>query len=134
MIAGCTYKKSQLALLRFAIDRERRRLVRILDTKDPGDFERAYTKLFIEIFRHEEENQQYESRKHFGFKSAEDEGKYYTECSWSDDLCDYYNAHDPEDPDYLWCPITKEYERSSNRKCAYIVPQRIPSTTIGYLF
>ena len=135
LIAGCTYKKSQLALLRFALDRECVRLVRILDTKVPGDFEGAYTKLFTEIFCDEEENEEYESRKHFGFKSTEDkEGRYYTESSWSDDLCDYYNALDPKDPDFLWCPITKEYERSSNRKCVNIVSQRIPSTTIGYLF
>ncbi|KAI9721474.1 MAG: hypothetical protein M1812_002236 [Candelaria pacifica] len=111
LMEGCTYKKAQ----------------------DRVNFEEAYVSLFTEIFHGEEKNPEYESRKTFSLQT--EEGKYYTETTWTDGLCEYYNAADPEDPTFLWCPITKTYtEGSHDRRCAHIVPQSLNSRTIGFLF
>ncbi|KAI9779944.1 MAG: hypothetical protein M1839_007100 [Geoglossum umbratile] len=53
---------------------------------------------------------------------------------WKGGLRQYYNAYDPENQDYLWCPILKEYASSDERTAAHIVPHSIGYTNAGYLF
>ncbi|KAI9719925.1 MAG: hypothetical protein M1835_004043, partial [Candelina submexicana] len=129
---SCYNKRAKLAAEELVLDRDRDRIVQVLEAKERPDFEGAYTALFTQIFKHEEGPADWERRKNYYEKDERD--KYRNETSWRRDVRKHYNAVDPDDAEQLWCPILQEYAAKRYRKTAHIVPHSLGYPLVGYIF
>jgi len=125
LAADCWKKRARLANEDVTISRQRARILRELaggSFDEEPDYAAAYAELLTNMWKFHERTADWEARN-----SHQHDG-------WKDGLRHYYNAYDPENEDYLWCPILKEYAPSGNRTAAHIVPHSIGYTNAGYLF
>ncbi len=130
---NCWTTRAKLTQEDLTLDRDRERILDILEVKEKGDIEGAYAALFTQIYKNDEATNEWEKRKNFRIYDEKSK-KYWTEKDWSRELKVHYNAHDPEKPEDLWCPITRAYGPKNTRTMAHIVPHNLGWKNVGYMF
>ncbi|KAI9880842.1 MAG: hypothetical protein M1830_010437 [Pleopsidium flavum] len=122
-INRCWIKRAKLTHEKVTITRQQNGLIWGLkeeETERKPDLAAAYAELLTQSFKNAESPAGWQVRSE------------HQHNSWKMRLRDYYDAYDPSNPDYLWCPILQGYD--SNCVAAHIVPHSIGYRNAGYLF
>lgn len=118
----CFESKAKVTQEAITVRRNETAFAEKISVDDEPDMLAAYANLLPLIFKTEEAPAGWEERDQRQHKR------------WKAAVRAHYNSHDPENSNFLWCPIMQRYADSSARTAAHIVPHHLGFKNVGYMF